>query len=99
MQDLKSFKKYSWIISGIFAVLIFISGLTANDISFLPVKYQSIAVGIIGASAVLVKLIPENYRVTRAEDMAKAELINEFEIPESAYEEFLESDVGDEEGV
>ena len=99
MQDLKSFKKYSWIISGIFAVLIFISGLTANDISFLPTKYQSIAVGIIGASAVLVKLIPENYRVTRAEDIAKAELINEFEIPESAYEEFLESDVGDEEGV
>lgn len=61
-RNIKSFKKYSWLISAIFAVLVFISGLTANDISFLPVKYQSLAVGIIGASAVLVKLIPENYR-------------------------------------
>ncbi|WP_296874627.1 hypothetical protein [uncultured Methanobrevibacter sp.] len=73
MTDLKSFKKYSWIISGIFAILVFISGLTANDISFLPTKYQSVAVGIIGACALLVKIIPENYRVTRAEDIVKAE--------------------------
>ena len=77
MQDLKSFKKYSWIISGIFAILVFISGLTANDINFLPVRYQSIAVGIIGACALLVKIIPENYRVTRAEDIVKAEYENE----------------------
>ena len=60
MTELKSFKEY-------------ISGLTANDISFLPIKYQSIAVGIIGACALLVKIIPENYRVTRAEDIVKAE--------------------------
>jgi len=73
MTELKSFKEYSWIISGIFALLVFISGLTANDISFLPVKYQSLAVGIIGACALLVKIIPENYRVTRAEDIVKAE--------------------------
>jgi len=73
MTELKSFKEYSWIISGIFALLVFISGLTANDIGFLPVKYQSIAVGIIGACALLVKIIPENYRVTRAEDIVKAE--------------------------
>jgi len=73
MTELKSFKEYSWIISGIFALLVFISGLTASDISFLPAKYQSIAVGIIGACALLVKIIPENYRVTRAEDIVKAE--------------------------
>lgn len=73
MTDLKSFKKYSWIITGVFAVLVFISGLTANDLSFLPARYQSFAVGIIGASALLVKLFPENYRVTRAEDIVKAE--------------------------
>ena len=73
MTELKSFKEYSWIISGIFALLVFISGLTANDIGFLPAKYQSIAVGIIGACALLVKIIPENYRVTRAEDIVKAE--------------------------
>ena len=73
MTELKSFKEYSWIISGIFALLVFISGLTANDISFLPIKYQSVAVGIIGACALLVKIIPENYRVTRAEDIVKAE--------------------------
>ena len=77
MRELKSFKKYSWLISLVFAVLVFISGLTANDISFLPVRYQSIAVGIIGACALLVKLIPENYRVTRAEDIVKAEYENE----------------------
>ena len=77
MTELKSFKQYSWIISAIFAILVFISGLTANDLSFLPVKYQSIAVGIIGACALLVKLIPENYRVTRAEDIVKAEYESE----------------------
>ena len=72
MTDLKSFKQYSWIISGIFALLVFISGLTANDISFLPTEYQSVAVGIIGACALLVKIIPENYRVTRAEAIVEA---------------------------
>lgn len=86
MQDLKSFKKYSWLISGIFAVLVFISGLTANDISFLPVKYQSAAVGIIGACALLVKLIPENYRVTRAEDLVKAEYSSSDDVPNNILE-------------
>lgn len=74
MTELKSFKKYSWLISAIFAILVFISGLTANDVSFLPTKYQSIAVGIIGASALLVKLIPENYRVKIAEDLVREEI-------------------------
>lgn len=77
MTDLKSFKKYSWLISGIFAVLVLISGLTANDISFLPVQYQSIAVGIIGASALIVKIFPENYRVKIAEDTVRNELGDE----------------------
>lgn len=72
-MTIKSFKQYSWIISGIFALLVFISGLTANDISFLPTEYQSVAVGIIGACALLVKIIPENYRVTRAEAIVEAE--------------------------
>ena len=58
-----SFKKYSWLISVIFAILVLISGLTANDISFLPTQYHSIAVAIIGAAALIVKIIPENYRV------------------------------------
>lgn len=73
MTDLKSFKKYSWIISGIFAILVFISGLTATDLSFLPQRYQTMAVGIIGASALIVKIFPENYRVTRAENIVKSE--------------------------
>lgn len=72
MTDLKSFKQYSWIITGIFALLVFISGLTANDIGFLPTEYQSVAVGIIGACALLVKIIPENYSVTRAEAIVEA---------------------------
>ena len=73
MEDLKSFKKYSWIISGIFAVLVFVSGLTINDVSFLPPRYQEIAVGIIGASALIIKLIPENMRVERAENIVHNE--------------------------
>lgn len=74
MQELKSFKKYSWLISIIFALIVFISGLTANDIAFLPAKYQSIAVGIIGACAILVKIFPENFRVKIAENTIKNEL-------------------------
>ena len=88
MQDLKSFKKYSWLISGIFAVLVFISGLTASDLTFLPVAYQSTAVGIIGACALLVKIFPENYRVTRAEDIVKAEYSESEDIPKNALEHY-----------
>ena len=73
MSDLKSFKKYSWLISGIFAVLVFISGLTANDISFLPVELQAKAVGVIGACALIVKIFPENYRVYIAENLIRNE--------------------------
>ena len=52
-----SFKKYSWLISAVFAIIVFISGLTANDISFLPNKYQSIAVGVIGACALQLAIV------------------------------------------
>ena len=95
MTDLKSFKKYSWLISGIFAVLVLISGLTANDISFLPVKYQSIAVGIIGASALIVKIIPENYRVYVAERLVEAEYSNSEDIPMNAVQYYDEMGDGD----
>ena len=71
---MQSFKKYSWFITAVLAVLVFISGLTINDISFLPPKYQEIALGVIGASALIVKLIPENMRVQRAEEIIKDEL-------------------------
>ena len=95
MTDLKSFKKYSWLISGIFAILVFISGLTANDINFLPTEYQSIAIGVIGACALIVKIFPENYRVTRAEDIVKAEYSNT-DIPKNALEYY---DGVDEDGA
>ena len=80
MQELKSFKKYSWLISAILALIVFISGLSANDFSFLhfsflPPKYQSIAVGIIGACALIVKILPENFRVKVAENTARKEAI------------------------
>ena len=77
MTDLKSFKKYSWLISGIFAILVFISGLTANDINFLPTEYQSIAIGVIGACALIAKIFPENYRVKVAENTVRNELGDE----------------------
>ncbi len=67
MSNIKSFKKYSWLISFIFAVITLISGLTINDLSFLPVEYQAKAVGVIGACAIIIKIIPENYRVKIAE--------------------------------
>ena len=78
-----SFKKYSWLISAIFAILVLISGLTANDISFLPVKYQSIAVGVIGAAALIVKIIPENYRVKIAEELIR----DEYNVPKESVED------------
>ncbi len=67
MSEIKSFKKYSWLITAIFAIITLISGLTINDLSFLPVEYQAKAVGIIGACALIIKVIPENYRVKIAE--------------------------------
>ncbi|MBQ3407958.1 MAG: hypothetical protein IJH12_01985 [Clostridia bacterium] len=73
MSDVKSFKKYSWLISAIFAVIVLISGLTANDISFLPVELQAKAVGVIGACALIVKILPENYRVYIAENLVRNE--------------------------
>lgn len=93
MTELKSFKRYSWLITAIFAVLVFISGLTANDISFLPARYQSIAVGIIGASALIVKLLPENYRVYIAEELIHNEY-SDTKTPDNALKHY--NDLGDE---
>lgn len=66
-NELKSFKKYSWLITIIFAAITFIAGLTIEDISFIPVEYQAKVMGIIGACALIIKLLPENYRVKIAE--------------------------------
>lgn len=70
---MQSFKKYSWLFSLLFAIIVFISGLTADELTFLPVRYQSLAVGVIGTCAILVKIIPENYRVKIAEEMVHEE--------------------------
>jgi len=78
-NQVKSFKKYSWIISAIFAVITFIAGLTINDLNFLPPKYQSIAIGIIGACALIIKIFPENYRVKIAETLILQEITSEDE--------------------
>lgn len=94
MTELQSFKKYSWLISAIFALLVFISGLTANDISFLPTQYQSIAVGIIGASALIVKILPENYRVYVAEKLVEAEHTNLDDVPKKCIE-YYDNEVDD----
>ena len=92
MQELKSFKKYSWLISILFALIVFVSGLTASDISFLPAKYQSFAVGVIGACALLVKIFPENFRVKVAENTARKEAIPTGEF-------IRKNDLGDEDGA
>ena len=80
---MKSFKKYSWIISAVFALIVFISGLTANDISFLPVEYQAKAIGVIGACALIIKIFPENYRVYIAECLVR----DEYDVPKESLEE------------
>ena len=90
-NELKSFKKYSWIISGIFAIITLIAGLTINDLNFLPPQYQNIAISIIGACALIIKLIPENYRVKIAEALIKEEMSEPKEViedidPASEYE-------------
>lgn len=76
-NELKSFKKYSWLISGIFAIITLIAGLTINDLTFLPPKYQNIAIAIIGACALIIKIIPENYRVKIAELLIEEEMLDE----------------------
>ena len=86
-NEVKSFKKYSWIISGIFAILTLIAGLTIDDISFIPVEYQNIAIAIIGACALIIKILPENYRVKIAELLITQELQDDDQTPIAEGEE------------
>ena len=86
-NEVKSFKKYSWIISGIFAILTLIAGLTIEDISFIPVEYQNIAIAIIGACAIIIKILPENYRVKIAELLITQELQDDDQTPIAEGEE------------
>lgn len=94
MSELKSFKKYSWLISAIFAAIVFLSGLTAEDISFLPPELQAKLVGIIGACAILVKILPENYRVYVAEKRVEAENNAVNDVPKNALE-YYDNEVDD----
>ena len=74
MTELKSFKKYSWLISGIIAIIVGISAISVTDLSFLPEDYKTYAVAIIAIAGIIVKIIPENYRVSVAEDLVRNDL-------------------------
>ena len=78
-NQVKSFKKYSWIISAIFAIITIVAGLTIDDLTFLPHEYQNIAIAIIGACALIIKIFPENYRVKIAETLILNQITSEDE--------------------
>ena len=73
MTEIKSFKKYSWLITIIIAIIVFMSGLTVADLSFLPESLKPVIVAVIGMAGIIVKLIPENKRVGIAEVLAVLE--------------------------
>ena len=72
-MGLVSLKKYSWLFSGVVAVIITVAGLSVSDFSWLPVQYQNYIVMIIGVCGVLAKVFVENARVTRAEELVHEE--------------------------
>lgn len=73
MTEIKSFKKYSWLISGIIAIIVGISAISITDLTFLPENLKTYVIAIIGICGILVKIIPENYRVQVAEEMVRHE--------------------------
>ena len=73
MTEIKSFKKYSWLISGIIAIIVAISAISITDLTFLPENLKTYAIAIIGICGILVKIIPENYRVKVAEELIRHE--------------------------
>lgn len=70
---MESLKHYSWLVSGLVAVVIGVAGLSVSDFSWLPVQYQKYVVMIIGIAGVLMKVFVENARVVRAEDLIHEE--------------------------
>lgn len=74
MAELKSFKKYSWLISAVIALIVGISAINVADLSFLPENVKVYVVGLIAICGILMKILPENYRVKRAEDIVKDDL-------------------------
>lgn len=69
MSDLRSLKKYSWLISGLVMLITGVSALTVADFQWLPVEYQKYVVMLIGVCGVFVKIFVENARVSRAEEL------------------------------
>lgn len=74
---MESLKHYSWLVSGVVAVVIGVAGLSVSDFSWLPVQYQKYVVMVIGIAGVLVKVFVENARVVRAEDLVHEEYAND----------------------
>lgn len=73
---MESLKHYSWLVSGVVAVIIGVAGLSVSDFTWLPVQYQKYVVMVIGIAGILVKVFVENARVVRAEDLIHEEYAN-----------------------
>lgn len=80
MSDLRSLKKYSWLVSGLVMLVTGVSALTLADFTWLPVEYQRYVVMVIGVCGVFVKIFVENARVTRAEELVVQEY-NKYDTP------------------
>ena len=74
MAETKSFKKYSWLITGVIALIVGISAINVADLSFLPENVKVYVVGLIAICGILVKIIPDNYRVKVAEKIVKEDM-------------------------
>ena len=74
MAETKSFKKYSWLITGVIALIVGISAINVADLSFLPENVKVYAVALIAICGILVKIIPDNYRVKVAEKIVKEDM-------------------------
>lgn len=59
--------------SGFVALVIGVAGLSVQDFSWLPSRYHSYVVMLIGICGVVAKVFVENARVSRAEDLVYAE--------------------------
>ena len=77
MSSLRSLKRYSWLVSGLVALVIGVAGLSVSDFTWLPSEYQNYVVMIIGICGVIAKVFVENARVTRAEELVHEEYRDE----------------------
>lgn len=100
MSELRSLKRYSWLFSVFVALVIGVAGLSVQDFSWLPSRYQNYVVMLIGICGVVAKVFVENARVSRAEARVYAEFrgngVSGDEYSDGLNPEYNDGVVGDE---